>query len=196
MAVVWLLVVLAGSLIMARYSQTAGSSGAAPVQWPGASLVSRAPGLSTLVLFVHPRCACSRATLGELERLMAHCQGLLSARVLFIQPEGVVEDWAKTDLWHTAAAIPGVQVSIDHEGLEALRFHAATSGQALLYDSKGGLMFQGGITLARGHEGDNPGRDSIESLLKQHPPLSASTPVFGCALSERETPEKCALCQP
>jgi hypothetical protein len=195
-AVTWLLVVLTGTLLMAQYSQTAGSSGAPPPDWPSASQIPRDPGLSTLVLVLHPRCPCSRATLGELEQLMAHCQGLLTVEVLFTQPAGMTEDWVKTDLWHTASAIPGVRVRIDHEGQEALRFQAATSGHALLYDIKGALMFQGGITQARGHAGDNPGRDAIESLLKQKNSLSVSTPVFGCALSEQITLEKCTTCQP
>ena len=127
---------------------------------------------------------------------MANCQGLLSAQVLFIQPEGVSENWVQTDLWRTAAAIPGVTVSVDLEGLEARRFQAATSGQTLVYDVHGGLMFQGGITLARGHAGDNPGRDAIESLLKQKNTLSTTAPVFGCALGWKKNPEECTACQP
>ena len=193
---IWLLVVLTGGLLMAQYSQTAGVAGTPPVQWPEASRGHRDPGQPKLVMFIHPRCPCSRATLGELERLMAHCQGLLSAQVWFIQPEGMAEDWVKTDLWRAAEAIPGVQVNVDHAGEEARRFQAATSGQTLLYDATGGLIFHGGITLARGHAGDNPGRDAIECLLKQTPPLSASAPVFGCALERKKNSEQCTLCQP
>ncbi|MCF7785058.1 MAG: hypothetical protein K9N47_02995 [Prosthecobacter sp.] len=167
---------------MAQYSQTAGATGNPPAQWPETSRVQRDPGQSQLILFLHPRCPCSRATLGELEQLVAHCRGLFSAQVWFIQPEGMDEDWSKTDLWHAAAAIPGVQVNVDYQGEEALRFQAVTSGQTLLYDASGGLVFQGGITLARSHSGDNPGRDAIELLLKQKTTLSASAPVFGCAL--------------
>jgi hypothetical protein len=195
-AAIWLLVVLTGSLLMAQYSQTAGAAGTPPAQWPETSRAHRAPGQSSLVLFLHPRCPCSRATLGELEQLMAHCQGLFSAQVWFIQPEGMAEDWVKSDLWRTAAAIPGVQVAVDHEGAEARLFQAVTSGQTLLYDASGGLKFQGGITLARGHAGDNPGRDFIESLLKQKITHATSTPVFGCALGWKKNQKECPACQP
>ena len=195
-ALIWLLVVLAGTLLMAQYSQKAGVAGNAPAQWPETSRMRRDSGRPKLVIFLHPRCPCSRATLGELEQLIAHCQGLLSAQVCFIQPEGMAEDWVKTDLWPAAEAIPGVQVSVDHEGEEARRFQAATSGQTLLYDAGGRLIFQGGITVARGHAGDNSGRDAIECLLKQNPPLSASAPVFGCALGWKINQEECPLCQP
>lgn len=195
-AVIWLLVVLTGTLLMAQYSQTAGVVGTPPERWPETSRVHRDPGLSNLVVFLHPRCPCSRATLGELERLMARCQGLLSAQVWFLQPEGRDEDWVKTDLWPVAAAIPGVQVDVDHAGDVAQLFQAATSGQTLLYDTSGSLVFQGGITLARGHAGDNPGRDAIECFVKQKISLSASTPVFGCALGWNKTHKECTLCQP
>jgi len=195
-AMIWLLVVLMGSLLMAQYSLTAGVAGTPPGQWPETSGVHRDPGLAKLVIFLHPRCPCSRATLGELERLMAHCQGLLSAQVWFIQPEGRKEEWVKTGLWPVAAAIPGVQVKVDHSGAEARLFQAATSGQTLLYDPAGRLVFQGGITLARGHAGDNPGRDAIECFLKQKMNPPASTPVFGCALGWNTKPEECTLCQP
>lgn len=195
-AVIWLLVVLTGSLLMAQYSQTAGATGTPPTHWPETSPVHPDPGQARLVLFLHPHCPCSRATLGELEQLVAHCQGMFSTQVWFIQPEGLAEDWVKTDLWHAAAAIPGVQVNVDLEGEQARRFQAVTSGQTLLYDAAGGLVFQGGITLARGHSGDNPGRDAIESFLKQKNTLSTSAPVFGCALGWEKNTEKCTLCQP
>lgn len=193
---VWLLLVLTGSLLMAQYSQTAGATATPPAQWPETTRAQRHSGQSQLVMFLHPRCPCSRATLGELEQLMAHCQGKFSAQVWFIQPEGMSEDWVKTDLWHAAAAIPGVQVNVDHAGEEARRFQAVTSGQTLLYDSEGGLVFQGGITLARGHAGDNPGRDAIESLLKQKITHASSPPVFGCALGWEKNQKECTACQP
>ncbi|WP_395731881.1 RedB protein [Prosthecobacter sp.] len=195
-AVAWLSVVLTGGLLLAHYSQTAGAMGTPPAQWPETSRAHRQSGHSQLVMFLHPRCPCSRATLGELEQLVAHCPGKFSTQVWFIQPEGMDDAWVKTDLWHAAASIPGVQVNIDHEGEEARRFQAVTSGQTLLYGADGGLVFQGGITLARGHAGDNPGRDAIESLLKQKIPPATSSPVFGCALGWGKTQKECTACQP
>ena len=41
-----------------------------------------------------------------------------------------------------------------------------TSGQVVVYDAKGALLFSGGITAARGHMGDNAGRDRITALLR------------------------------
>lgn len=195
-ALIWLLVVLSGGLVMARYSQTAGDPGSPPKHWPEALPPPGDSALPRLVFFLHPHCPCSRATLGELERLMAGCQGLVTVHVWFIQPESLDAEWVKTDLWHTAVAIPGVEVHVDHEGKTAALFHSMTSGQALLYDPAGSLLFHGGITPARGHAGDNAGSDAINNLLKNRSQSLASTPVFGCALSRDQKTKECTQCQP
>lgn len=113
---------------------------------------------------------------------MTHCQGRLIAQVLFIEPAGTKADWVETDLWRSAAAMPGVTVHRDEAGIEARRFGCETSGQALLYGREGRLMFQGGITSARGHAGDNIGRSAVEALLFQGQARQTQTPVFGCPL--------------
>ena len=70
----------------------------------------------------------------------------------------------------------------DDEGLEAERFGASTSGQTVVYDSEGELLFTGGITGARGHAGDNLGRESVLELLNRGKAERSWTSVFGCRL--------------
>ena len=65
---------------------------------------------------------------------------------------------------------------------EARRFHASTSGQTLVYGASGHLTFAGGITGARGHEGDNPGRRAVTELLMGNTPAVVHTAVFGCSI--------------
>lgn len=169
-------------VLLATYSNTPGSTTVAPAQWPAESRIAKDPDRPTLVLLAHPHCPCTRSTLGELEILMAKNQGRLSAHVVFIRPPEFGEDWARTDLWHTASAIPGVTVSVDEGGLEARGFHAETSGQTLLYDRDGRLLFEGGITASRGHSGDNAGRSAVTAMLHHEAPAGGKTPVFGCGL--------------
>ncbi len=133
-------------------------------------------------MLAHPHCPCTRASVGELARLMTRCEGLLTARVLFFEPPDAPEGWVRTDLWRSAAAIPGVDVLEDESGVEAGRFGATTSGQTVLYDVNGRLLFRGGITGARGHAGDNAGRSAIVSLLTGGTAGRMETSVFGCAL--------------
>lgn len=113
---------------------------------------------------------------------MTQARGRVTAYVLFVKPANFSEGWEKTDLWMSATAIPGVSVVEDDQGIEAGRFRAATSGQTMLYDKDGKLVFSGGITGARGHEGDNAGRTAIVSLLNLDEASESETPVFGCPL--------------
>lgn len=134
-----------------------------------------------LVMFAHPKCPCTRASLRELERLLAEMGPQCDTAVVFVQPRRTGDDWPLTATWRAAAAIPGVQVALDRGGTEAARFGARTSGQVLLYDAGGSLAFQGGITAARGHEGDNTGRSAIIAFLNGRPAPSCQ-PTFGCSL--------------
>ena len=184
LAAAWLAVVVGVMALLINYSNSPGSVGATPDRWPAGSRIAFDAGQPNLILFAHPRCPCTRATLGELELLMARCQGRLSAQVWFIKPAGTTGDWTSTDLWRTAAAIPGVTVHCDDAVAEARRFGAETSGQTLLYDQGGLLLFRGGITISRGHSGDNPGRSALRALLEEKLSNKIQTPVFGCSLSE------------
>jgi len=183
----WFSVVGIGLARLWGYELSPSDGEAPPVIWPADSKIPRAAGRATLVMLVHPHCPCTRASIGELALLMAHCQGQLTAQVLFLKPADSIDGWEKTDLWHSAATIPGVNVMVDDAGREARRFRAQTSGQTILYDAKGYLLFSGGITSSRGHSGDNFGRSAIRSLLTKGMAERTETFVFGCSLFNRHS---------
>jgi hypothetical protein len=178
----WVLVIGVGLGLLWGYENGPGQAAAPPSHWPPDSSIHLATDRATLVMLTHPHCPCTRASIGELARLMAQAQGRLTAYTIFLKPTGSSDDWQKSDLWQTAASIPGVCVLQDDGGREARRFHAATSGQTLLYDPSGRLLFSGGITGSRGHSGDNAGRSAIVSLLNTGEAEAAETFVFGCPL--------------
>jgi hypothetical protein len=109
--------------------------------------------------------------------------------VVFLRPPGVGADWDSSDLWRRASAIPGVMVVRDDEGVEAARFRASTSGATVLYDVEGHLLFSGGLTSARGHEGDSAGLERIRSLLRTGKADRSDAPVYGCSLGQHARPE-------
>ena len=180
LSILWLTAVGLGIGKLLNYEKTPGVAAASPLWWPASSRVKRSLDRATLVMVAHPHCPCTRASIGELARLMAMCQGRLSATVLFFKPKGFPADWEKTLLWRSAEEIPDVSVICDEEGAEAIRFHAETSGQTLLYDKDGKLRFSGGITISRGHSGDNAGAAAIISLLNEGKTSQTESPVFGC----------------
>ena len=190
----WLVAIGIGLHWLLQYQSQAADQGAAPRDWPRECMIHPAPGRFTLLLFVHPHCPCTRATLGELSWLAPRTQANVDIQVLFVRPPGAADGWERGGLWDKAAAIPGVGLSADEDGREARRFGAETSGLALLYDSWGRRVFRGGITAGRGHAGDNPGRQAILACLANPaepsagvqlaPDAGRSAPVFGCPLLE------------
>lgn len=189
-AAIWLTALVTCVAFMGRYANQPGLTGLPPAQWPSASRIALDTQHPTLIMFAHPHCSCTQASISELEQVVSDCQGMVNAQVWFVKPAGTAANWTDTDLWRSAAAIPGVTVHVDADGAEARHFQSETSGQTVLYAPSGKLLFHGGITVERGHAGDNAGVDAIESRLKHQDATSivASTPVFGCELFGRCTP--------
>jgi hypothetical protein len=109
-------------------------------------------------------------------------------RLVFVRPAGTSNEWARTDLYRSAEQIPTAIVSADENGSDAARFGVTTSGEALLYAADGKLLFHGGITPSRGHEGDNAGRSAIASIIQCHPANYTQSAVFGCSLFSHSEP--------
>jgi hypothetical protein len=183
--ILWTAAVGIGGTLLWKYAATAGAAATPPEQWPERSSIRRDAGRSTLVMLAHPRCPCTRASIAELAVLMTRLGPGARAHVLFVRPRAVEAGWEKTPLWQSAAAIPGVTVHADPGGDEAALFRAATSGQLVVYDPSGKLAFSGGITGARGHEGDNVGLSRALALLSGRRADQNESNVFGCALGNR-----------
>lgn len=180
--VVWVLAVACGMRIMLRYETVSGAPGDPPAVWPTASRIPRTAGLPMIVVMAHPKCPCTRATIGELALIMARLHNTIQAVVVFVRPPGVADGWDDSDTRRDAAAIPGVTVMTDFNEKEADLFNAQVSGQTMLYNASGKLLFSGGITAWRGHSGDNAGRSAIVSFVTEGTAQPSRTPVFGCAL--------------
>jgi hypothetical protein len=115
---------------------------------------------------------------------MAEARGRLAAYVLLVTPVGAPDAFAETSTWTRAREIPGVTALVDTGGDAARRFGAETSGQTVVYDAAGRLVFSGGITAARGVEGENAGRRRIASLVTAGAVAAPAAAVFGCPLHD------------
>lgn len=182
MCLVWLLAAAAGILIFVNYESRAGQVGETPKHWPEKMSIALDAKHDTLLMFVHPQCPCTRASMEELNRLLAKSGGQAVAHLVFMKPDNFPTNWTRTELWNSAAAIPGVSLHEDLDGALAKKFGAETSGYVVLYNPQGQLIFRGGITSGRGHIGDNPGESSIVMLLGGRDPAMKQTPVYGCSL--------------
>jgi hypothetical protein len=181
--VIWAGAVASGFAILLRYKTTPGASATAPARWPPGSRLGPSSGGATLVMFAHPRCPCTHASVSELARLLARVPRQPRAYVVLAHPAGTPDDWEDTELARRAASIPGVVLGSDESGSEAARFGARVSGFTVLYDAAGRLLFAGGITQSRGHEGESFGARRILAALQGVSADRPDAPVFGCALS-------------
>ena len=186
---IWVGTVSAGSAILLTYDSRPGEIPRQLVGWPSGSSLVRHAKLPTLVMFVHPHCPCTRASISELERLHSDCHGLAEFQVVAYQPASTGEDWRDSPIMRTLIRTDDVGVKWDRDGLETQRFGVATSGHVLLFDRFGRLQFTGGITNSRGHEGSNAGREFMTRFLRfgsreQSVQTSAfRTSVYGCQIN-------------
>jgi hypothetical protein len=178
----WLGVLWTGFYLLAREEFTPVTGSVSSAKFPADSGLALSPHLPTLILFVHPHCPCTRASLREFDELLANVPQRVAAAIVFTLPKGVPPHWEQGDLWQSAAQMPGVRVIVDPDGREASRFGVKGSGNVLLYTPSGDLVFNGGITPSRGHAGDNPGRSAIISLIITGRATVNHTPVYGCPL--------------
>jgi hypothetical protein len=179
---VWLGIVGTGLGVVARYDNTAGVAASAEGSWPSGTRLQRDTSGPTLVMFAHPRCTCSRASLSELAEILARATHRPRTYVVFVSRGGLIEGPETDDLWQRASRIAGATVVRDDRGMEDRIFGAETSGQTFLYDATGRLRFSGGTTGSRGHAGDNAGRATLLAWLNNGAATRAATAVFGCSL--------------
>ncbi len=169
------------------YSYTPGPAAQAPSQFPQQSMVTLDATRPTLMMFLHPQCSCSQASLHELDVLLSRAPGRIAVKAV-MAPDPDPASGTGADLRAQARTLRAVEVVSDDEGQMALAFGAQVSGQVLVYDPSGALVFAGGITSARGHEGDNDGLDTAVAIAQGRATAGRQTPVFGCLLGTASSP--------
>ncbi len=180
--VCWLAAIVAGFTAATLYEQTPAAVHASAEFWPTETRCQPPAGKPLLVMFIHPKCPCTRSSLEEVSQLQRRCGDLLDLQFVFLQPADASWRTEETAHWRTARALNAGSSLIDAEGVEHRRFGATTSGEAFLYAADGRLAFRGGMSIGRGHSGESPGRLAIESLVSRGTASTPSTPVYGCSL--------------
>jgi len=180
-AAIWSGTVVAAYRTLQHFETTPGRAASAPSTWPSASRLVRVEGAPTLVMLVHPRCSCSRASMTELEAIIEKSPRTLRTYVVVYRPHDAKVGWERTDIYDSATRLRGTHVVVDEDGVEARRFGTFTSGQTFVYDAEGHLRFEGGITSLRGHAGINRGRVDVIHLVNSKTG-SGTHPVFGCSI--------------
>ena len=139
-----------------------------------------------VVLNLHPHCPCSKASLREYQRIISRYSQQVVPTVVFYKPEGKLDSWVHGDLYHNISNY-NIHKVIDEDGRRMEEVGIMTSGHVLVYDDCGKLLYQGGITASRGHEGTNRGSLQVEAVIAGSSPLHQQHfPVFGCEINDAE----------
>ena len=179
--IVWIAAVASGFYWLELRAAVPTPPASAPHNWPDSSSLRLAADRPTLLVFLHPHCPCSRASLEGLARLLVNSPDV-SVTVVCLSNAAAGTDWHQTSLWRTAARLPGVERIADRNGSEARHFGADVSGRTLLYSAEGRLLFEGGLTPARGHVGDNLGSRTLREWISTGHSQATAGPAFGCEL--------------
>ncbi len=203
LAMAWVSGLFAVTRFLLSYEKTPGTKSIAPENWPKGVAETGQAGWPTLVVTLHPRCSCSRASTTELERASQQFHTPFNALLLVYQPkvhgkqqtasrpeergtDHGVNGWRNDDLYRDLQREMHAQMVPDIDGAFAASFGAKTSGEVLLYsphDSLGQrhLLYAGGVTGARGMSGPNAGADALVRAFQEET-QQAGWPVFGCGL--------------
>jgi hypothetical protein len=182
LVVLWATLAATGLGLLWAYKATPGEIGVVPLVWPQTADLTPAKNSKTLLLFAHPRCPCTRASLSELAQVMALGQDQLHSQIVFLQPDANAEKWRNSDLVAQANALSRATVVWDETGELTRQFGVRTSGHVLLFDEAGTLLFSGGITDLRGHSSGNTGSAAVLALAQGEMLPLTTTKVFGCPL--------------
>jgi len=169
-----------------------GSPARAEVSWPQDSGLQLAADKFTLLFFAHPKCACTQASLYELDRLMTRHVNKLTGYIAFASAREFEPEFSKgkNALWNQATRIDSLTTFCDRDNEESRRFRANVSGTVVVFSPDKQLCFAGGLTASKGHCGISAGIQAIDLILSQPTTDVIRTPVYGCGLvaptTERE----------
>lgn len=181
LALLWGALLIAANLLLFRYQGTAGEPALAPALWPTQSGMPLDSHQATLLMFVHPSCECTESSLRELCRLLPQTRRPLAVYLVVSLAPGMDQEWITLSTLKTLQRSPGVHVVMDRGLLETDRFGVRTSGDVLLYSAQCRLLFSGGITPSRAHEGSARGQRLLLEAI-QNGSAARQTQVFGCPL--------------
>jgi len=136
-------------------------------------------------LFAHPNCPCTRTSLEQFAESLPRFPAGTQSEIIFVTAGLAESENVTSPLVTRARELTRTQVRFDTSGAEAEGLGVSVSGEVLAFDPGGHLVFRGGITSGRGHQGPSTGQAELESIVQGRTPGPCATPVFGCHLPTR-----------
>jgi len=184
---------LVGLVVLADYSSRPGNPGemskkvAAGQSLPEQPTAARS---KQVLVFYHPKCSCTVATARNLLKLIPKTRGDYRVVAFAYCPKNQPASWIESRCTTEFRDIPGLELKLDRGGKSSQHFGVEVSGHVLVYDSEGNLIFDGGLTPYRAHEGDCRATYHLVDCLNSEANQLTSWPVFGCKLTNHESSER------
>ncbi|HTI51110.1 MAG TPA: hypothetical protein VL475_09165 [Planctomycetaceae bacterium] len=187
----WCVLLGAGWWHLCRYTYRPSAVATTLSEWPHETAFAPSSGFR-IVMFVHPLCPCSDASIRELENSLARMPAKVSVTVIAVTAGLTAEDLESSGLIAELSAMPRIGLYVDATGAERKRFGAAVSGEVVAFDANGRRVYHGGLTPGRGHQGESVGQGQLEALARGESAAPCESPVFGCLLPGAERPSNTA----
>jgi len=176
---VWTMTIVVGFGLVVNFETKPAESAQSASAWPADSQLRLADEGATVIMFLHPGCPCSSASLDQLDRLLSETKAPVKTYLVIVGPTDTADVGPNET---RAATISNALLWRDEAGEEAHLFGSQTSGDVFVFDRTGHLRFEGGITAARGHVGANAASAAALSAIEGVSTAECHMPVFGCPL--------------
>jgi hypothetical protein len=182
LAVAWTAAsVLSWSLLLSHTYQPVVATGGIN-EWPSSLEPTDRDGRIRVILFAHPLCPCTRATIAELDEALGSRRTNVNTTIVFVTAGLAEPDIYDSPTVAAARRLLNVTLRFEDNTAFASRIGATTSGELFVFDGAGKRVFHGGITAGRGHRGRSPGRERFEQALEGILVDHEESPLFGCRL--------------
>ncbi|QEG20794.1 hypothetical protein [Mariniblastus fucicola] len=178
-----LTVSLAGFAVLVDYSSRPGPVAPTPRQFPAQAFPDREKGTPTIVVAYHPKCPCTFATVRCLERLRTEFRCKPNLIAYAYRPESAPDSWIESSSTAILRKFEGTVIDPDAEASVSRQFGARVSGHVFVYDGNDKLVFSGGITPGRGHEGYCEASLQFVRSVNGATTESTQWPIFGCEIN-------------
>jgi hypothetical protein len=180
-AVAWCALLAAGWWQLLRYTYRPVAVADALPEWPRDTAIARPSGFR-IVMFVHPMCPCTAASIAELDNSLTRIPAEVSVTVVAVTAGLAAETLDSSRLVAELRALPRISLQFDATGAERQRFGAVVSGEVFAFQDDGRRVYHGGMTSGRGHVGESIGQQQLEALARGESATPCDAPVFGCLL--------------
>lgn len=138
------------------------------------------PDQLSVLVFIHPECPCTPASLRTLSRLVDECTADFDLQIL-VASYGDTNSLQSTNA-RLAEAIPKATVQPDPNGTIAQSLDAHVSGTICVVAPNNNLLYLGGLTNSRGCETIGPHFQIIKQVIQNRWSAAVTTSVYGCDL--------------